>query len=448
MRMLRRPLRSERYFLAFSLTAIGALLAISLVAAYPQMLELMSGRRSPGTAAGFGLRWLREFVWLIVCAGLGLWLLFGPPRWRLFWRGTAVVVAGIAGYTGLVFARTLLLGVPPEVALAGLRVFQYVPFAWLAFHIATHHPLALFVWVGRFLKALLLVWTPLSIYQVLVAPPFQGRTAFGSRAFATFNEANVFGVAVATCALWFVLTHLLRERYAWRRRARRETIELGLWLALCLTLALLTGSRAALALTVLVIALPLVWTLRRPIDRWAIASLAPLVLIGSLVLGSMPAISGRQTDLLRDGRLAKWREEVIGAIDGPMDLLFGWGLGLGSNTVNTLFGYDYFPRQFVADSHYVFLLNGYGLIGVIVFLALLALPLMRAPRPAAIVFVAYVALLSAPLLPFEVFPTNVLIMLAWGGLMGMARLPPDAPRRPPLAAEPAPASPEPAANTP
>jgi hypothetical protein len=408
----------DRHFHRFAMVAIATLLAVSLVAAYPQMMELMSGRRSPGAGAGFGLRWLREAVWIVVCVALAGWVLVGRPRAALFWRGTAAVTAAVVAYVGVVFARSLLLGVPPEVALAGLRMFQYVPFAWLAFHVAAHRPRWFFTWIARILKALLVVWTPLALYQVLVAPPVQGRTMFGSRAFATFNEANVFGVAVATCTLWLVLTHLLDER-----PSRRKALITGSWLALCLALALLTGSRTALALTVVSIAVPSIWLLRRPIDRLVLATLAPLAVVITLVTASLPAISGRRTDLLRDGRLEKWSEVLRVNLQEPADLLLGWGLGLGSNTVNTLFGYDYFEGQFVADSHYLFLLNGFGLVGVIVFLALLSLPLLHAPRRAALVFVVYVALFSVPFLPFELFPSNVLLMLAWGALLGMARSP-------------------------
>lgn len=411
-----RMARSERVFFRFAILAIATLLAVSLVAAYPQVMELMRGRRSPGTEAGFGLRWLREIVWLATSLVLMAWLALGPERHALVSRATVILTTATLAYIGVLAARALLLGLPLEVVISGLRVFQYVTFSWLAYVVARRDPLRFFDGVGRVLRALLLIWTPLAVYQVMVAPPVHGRTMFRSRAFGTFNEANVFGVAVATCALWFVITHLLRDR-----PSRRDSAFLVGWLALCLTLAVLTGSRTALALTVVTFAVPAIWLLRRPIDRFVVAALAPVMLVVSLVIASTPAISGRQTDLLRDGRFVKWRDEIASGIDAPMDLLIGWGLGLGSNTVHTLFGYGRFKGQFVADSHYLYLLNGYGLIGVALFLVLLALVLMAPPRRPAIVFVVFVALFAVPFLPFELFPSNVLIMLAWGGLLGTGR---------------------------
>ena len=410
-----RP-NTQSWYFQFSVLAVAALLAVSLVAAYPQVIELMSGRRSPGTAAGFGLRWLREAVWLVICSTLLAWTLIGPPRFGLFWKGTAVVTAAVIAFTAFVFGRTVAAGVPPEAAMAGLRTFQYVPFAFLAFHIARHRPVWLFTSIARILKALLVVWTPIALYQVLIAPPVQGRTMFGSRAFATFNEANVFGVAVATSALWLVLTILLQGR-----SVRRATLRTTPWLVLCLLLALLTGSRTALALTVITIVMLCIMMIRHRILRYVAASLVPVLLLIALIVGSLPAISGRRTDLLRDGRLAKWSEIFEAGLQTPVDLLFGWGLGLGSNTVNTLFGYNHFEGQFIADSHFVFVVSSFGLVGVVIFLTLLAMTLTSAPRRSAAVFVVYVMLVSIPFLPFELFPSNVLIMLAWGGLLGVTR---------------------------
>jgi hypothetical protein len=389
---------------------------VSLVAAYPQVMELLSGRRPVGATAGFGLRWLREVVWAITLVGFGVWLTLGIPRHRWFWRGSALIASAIAGYAMFAYLRALWLGLPPQVPPTGLRLFQYVPYAWMAYHLARAHPIDFFVSIERILKVLLVVWTPIALYQVFNAPPVQGATAFGSRAFATFNEANVFGVTVATCALWMMLSRMLQGT-----AKPRVIVAHATWLGLCITLALLSGSRTAIGLTMVAIVLPMIWWLPRRIDRMVSASLVPLVLLATLVVSSSSAISGRRTNLLRDGRFEKWTSIVSEQLDSPVDLVFGWGLGLGSNTVNTLFGYGRYPGQFIADSQYLFLLGSYGLVGIAALGGLLVMLVAYAPRRPAITLATFVALFCVPFVAFELFPSNVLIMLAWGGLLGEKR---------------------------
>lgn len=406
----------DRTFHRAAILLIGALLAVSLVAAYPQVVELMSGRRPVGTSAGIGLRWLREVVWAVTMALMASWLVLGTPRSGWFWKGTAIATAAIAAYVSFAYARALWLGLPAVVPLTGLRMFQYAPYAWMAYHIARTRPQWLFTSVARILKVLLVTWTPIAVYQVLYAPPVQGMTAFGSRAFATFNEANLFGVTVATSALWISLTHMLE-----RPGSRSRSLWYAFWSLLCLALALLSGSRTALGLTTVAVAVPAVWWMRRRLDRLAVAALVPISLLAILVIGSTSAISGRRTNLLRDGRLDKWSELFGANLDGPADLVFGWGLGLGSNTVNTVFGYGRFEGQFVADSQYVFLLSGFGVLGIAVLFGLLALLVVHGRRGPSVTYAVFVALFCVPFLAFELFPANVLLMLAWGGLLGERR---------------------------
>lgn len=387
------------------------LLLVSLVAAYPQAMALMAGRRLELTDATVGLRLLREATLAAILLLVALRVLTSRGRARVLpaitW--TAVVV----GYAAFVFARALELGLDVRVPLSGLRVFQYAPLAVVAYLVALRWRARMFRTLAVTLRVLLLVWLPLALYQVLNAPPVQGRTMFGSRAFGTFNEANVFGVTVATIALWLVMTHMLAGRRGWRLK------EL-FWLVACLVLATLSGSRTALALTMLAVAFPLVALFRRRFDRFVIAAVLPLVLFATLIAGSTTAISGRRTNLFADARLERW-QEVLGAVQSPGDLLFGWGLGLGSNTLSNVFGYYRFEGQFIADSHYVFVLGSFGLVGLALFLLALVPVALKGPQPVSLMFVVFVLLLCAPLLPFELFPVAPLLFLMWGGLLGIAR---------------------------
>lgn len=67
--------------------------------------------------------------------------------------------------------------------------------------------------------------------------------------------------------------------------------------------------------------------------------------------GSSPLLSGRDdADPTEDGRIALWQRVFANHVHDAADLLFGWGLGLSSNTVNLLFGAEHFPGQFDSDS--------------------------------------------------------------------------------------------------
>lgn len=403
--------RGVEGFHATLIVLCGALVLVSLVAAYPQALALMEGRRSAGTEGAFGLRLLREATLLAILAALGWRLLRSRGTGPLLGVVTWTVVLG--GYAAVAFARAIDLGLDVRVAASGLRVLQYAPLVVVGLLVAVRSRERLLVALAPVLKTLLVLWLPLAIYQVVRAPPVQGRTALGSRAFGTFNEANLFGVTVATVALWLVCTKMLERDGRWR-------VSDGAWLALCLALCILSGSRTAVALATVAVAFPLFALFRRLLDRVVLASLLPALLLAALVAASSTAISGRRTDPFADARLDNWAR-ILSNVEGPVDLLFGWGLGLGSNTVSALFGYDRFPGQFIADSHYVFVLGSFGLVGLLLYLATLVPVALRGPQPVAVAFVAYVLLFGVPFLPFELFPANVLLFLLWGTLLGIGR---------------------------
>jgi hypothetical protein len=401
----------QRWFHGLLIWLCSLLMLVSLVASYPQAKALMAGQRLELTQATAGLRLLREATLAVVVLLIALRMLTSRGRAPVLSAVTWTVV--IAGYAVFVFARALMLGLDVRVPLSGLRVFQYAPLALAAYLVALHWRARMFRALAVTLRILLMVWLPLALYQVLNAPPFQGRTIFGSRAFGTFNEANVFGVTIATMTLWLVLTQMVEDRRGWRPHDL-------LWLGICIVLATLSGSRTAVAMTILAVAFPIVALFRRHVDQLTVAAVLPLVVFGTLIAGSTAAISGRRTNLFADARLERW-QEVLGAVQSPSDLLFGWGLGLGSNTLSNVFGYYYFEGQFIADSHYVFVLGSFGLVGLVLFLLALVPVAVKGPQPASLMFVGFVLLLSAPLLPFELFPVAPLVFLMWGGLLGIAQ---------------------------
>ena len=190
------------------------------------------------------------------------------------------------------------------------------------------------------------------------------------------------------------------------------------WLALSVFLALLSGSRTAFISALLVVFFQ-VYCALRPRDRWALLMPAPILAVGALILASSPLLSGRDdADPTQDGRLDLWQRVFEHHVHGPMDVLFGWGLGLSSNTVNLLFGAEYFPGQFDSDSLYLFLLNGYGVLGLLAYLMFLWTTTRMSVHPNKGLVTMFIFVAGLTFNMWEYFPQNAILMFLWGLVLG------------------------------
>lgn len=387
------------------------LIAVSVIAPLPQMLDLMQGRLSSsgGLQGEFGPRLLREFLTLLLVLALIAYIALG--RLPLIpYRRNAVIAAAVLGYSAVVFALAVARDLPPIVPISGLRIFQYVPMAVTGFYLA-RYGFAPLQKVSPVLRFYVVVQAPFALYQVVALPPYRGETLFGSRSFGTFSHPNVFGVTLATCMLWFLLAALTSRSH---RRRRTEY----LWMVVSFCLILLTGSRMALLLGTVVMAYPLLVRFRKPVDRSVFVVLAPLVGLAVLAVASTTAFSGRVgTRFLWDARIRKIRESFE-YLESSGDVLFGWGLGLTSNTLNNLVGYGKYPGQMVADSQYLSIVGGFGFIGLLIYLYLILLLALSGPPVLTTIFIVFLVLFSVPYLPLELFPANALLLLIWGILLG------------------------------
>lgn len=392
-------LRFERDLPVLLLTLVGT----SILASLPQVESAWNGVKEVYGEQDFGLRILREAM-LAVLIGYALL----EPRLRV-----GMLTASALAFFGIVFTYVLLevgyalyLGLPLVVPMAGLRVFQYLPVALIGFAAsrlgAGESVLFRFAYLLRYY---LVIQAVLAIMQALWAPPLFGVSFLGGgRPFGTFVSPNLFGATMATCALVFSLIPSMRK-----------------WLALSLFLALLSGSRTAFISALLVVYFQ-VYAMLRPRDRWVMVMPAPFLAVGALLLASSPLLSGRNdADPTEDGRIDLWQRIFSEYVHGPVDLLFGWGLGLSSNTINVLFGAEHFHGQFDSDSLYLFLLNGYGLIGLSAYLILLWMStrLSTHPNKAAIILFILVAGLTFNM--WEYFPQNALLMFLWGLVLGTGK---------------------------
>ena len=309
----------------------------------------------------------------------------------------------VATYVLFEVGYALYLDLPLVVPMAGLRIFEYLPLALIGF-VTSQLGSGDYV-IHRFahyLRYYLVVQAALAIAQALWAPPLFGVSFLGGgRPFGTFVSPNLFGATMATSALLFAMVPGMRK-----------------WLVVSVFLALLSGSRTAFISSLLVVYFQIVGMLR-PRDRWALNMPAPIFAVGALILASSPLLSGRDdANPTQDGRIDLWQRVFSEHVHEPEDLLFGWGLGLSSNTINILFGAEHFQGQFDSDSLYLFLLNGYGLIGLLAYVIFLwaTTRLSVHPNKGLVMMFIFVAGLTFNM--WEYFPQNAMLMFLWGLVLG------------------------------
>lgn len=380
------------------------LVDLSAVVALPQVESAWNGVKEVYGEQDFGFRLLREAMlgFLVVYAAL-------DPAFRRTALSARVglCLMALAAYAVFEIGYTLSLDLPLVVPMAGLRVFEYLPLGLIGLSVAKsgagESVLARFTSLLRWYVGMEGL---LALAQAAAAPPLFGVSLFGGgRPFGTFVSPNLFGAAMATCTLFFALDS--------RQPIRR-------WSYAATFLALLSGSRTALLSSLLVLFFRL-YSAVRPRDRWALAMPAPLLGLAMLVLASSPQLSGREdADLGNEGRVVLWQRLLGENIHGPLELLFGWGLGLGSNTINVVFGNDYFPGQFDSDSLYLFLLNGFGLLGLLAYLLAVWTSWRASRYRHKGLVMAFIFVAGLPFNLWEYFPQNAMLMFLWGLVIGFA----------------------------
>jgi hypothetical protein len=372
------------------------LIGTAMIATLPQMRSAWEGAKL-GAHEDAGLRWLREAVLLLIMG----WVVLERRFWQvLLSNPVAPLLLWLGGYATFEVLYACYLGLPLIVPMVGLRTFQYLPLVLVGMMMARMDADGeRFAEFARYLRWFVLIEALVAAAQVLSAPPLHGVSVLGgSRAFGTFVAPNHYGVAMATCALVFAMV---------RRRGS------GKWIYLSALLALLSGSRTAILEAGLVLGFRAYHRCPRK-HRVLVLMMTPVLAGLALVLVSSKAISGRDIELEDEGRLVLWSELLGGSIDSVADLLFGWGLGLGSSSVFTLFGEDAFPGQFVSDGLYLFLLSSFGVIGLVFYLSILLGAWGCSKHAYRGLFFSFLLLAGLPFNAFEYFPQNALLMFLWG----------------------------------
>lgn len=376
------------------------LIYASLVTSATEVAQLFSGTALATAQVSSGLRLIREGIYAVILLDF-LLCLTAMPRKPLLSRGALLIVAMTALWGGAAIYYSMTLDLPLPVILAGLRFLEYVPLALIAGMIYRSSGDVVFGKIGKAIFVFLVLESILGLVETRLYPLW-GTTFLGSRAFGTFTSPNVFGATMVFCFL-FILATMPRS---WAKAA----------LVITLFDALASGSRAAiLCLLFILAAFGFVWLrnvwLRLTVLAAGVAA-TPLL----LVLVSSSALTGRDTGIGGHGgyeRLDVW-SGVLSKLDSATNFLMGWGMGLGSNTVFTVYGYT-IPGAYISDNTFFFVVGSFGIVGVILFafvLLLLGWKLWRDPAGLATMAAFILLLLISQAL--EVYPVNILAMLMVG----------------------------------
>jgi hypothetical protein len=377
-----------------------ALVSASTLASLPQVESAWVGVKEVYGEQDFGLRILREAMLAVLVA-----YMFFEPRLRSGVLNSSVLafLGVVATYVLFEVGYALYLDLPLVVPMAGLRIFEYLPVALIGFVTSRLGAGETIIHqFAHYLRYYIAVQAVLAIAQALWAPPLFGVSFLGGgRPFGTFVSPNLFGATMATCALLFSLVPLM-----------------GKWVAVSVFLALLSGSRTAFISSLLVVYFQ-IYAVLRPRDRWALIMPAPIFAVGALLLASSPLLSGRDdANPTEDGRIDLWQRVFSEQVHEPADLLFGWGLGLSSNTINILYGAEHFKGQFDSDSLYLYLLNGYGLVGLLAYVFFLWITTRMSAHPKKGMVVMFIFVAGLTFNMWEYFPQNAMLMFLWGTVLG------------------------------
>ncbi len=328
--------------------------------------------------------------------GASLWLVFRRQNrvtglasaWPLWILVLAITLGSVAS--------AFLWG--GKFAVVGLRSFTFVAVALLGTWLSGGMH-----WVARSVAALLVVQLVLvaSEYAFGIPLRFCPNTFRAAGSLVLPNTLGVFAVA----ALAFYAAFSLNARFLW-------------WLvAATVVLVLASGSGTGVA------ALG-AWGIWLGIERygaqWSRAKMiATVFVLAAILLAALPYLVQRPT--IYDSVLG--REARVGSLvrlveqATPQQLLFGQGVGFGTNSGMTLLkdAPEALPvtstgEKFSADSTVTIMFTQLGVIGVLLFYAVLIWAFVRKPKARGFFIVASVTSLAINL-P-ETYPVNFLLGLA------------------------------------
>lgn len=360
-------------------------------------------RQSVGFVVSSPLRLLREGVYFCMLLDFSLTVL-RTRRIPWFSRDVMLLWAALGVFLCFEAAYSIVIGFPVGVIAAGLRLLEYLPLMFVAVVVYRTCGDAPFYRIASLTFLFLLGQSVVGLVEIRYAPPVFGATFLGSRPFGTMPHANIFG---STLVVGFEILLMARWRWRWH------------YFPLVLLLVFASGSRGAQLGLVLILAIYALSQLRSNYERLILILLGALSAPFVLVLVTSPLFTGRQ-DAATGGykRFEVWTR-VINMIETPMELLTGWGVGVGSNTTFSLFGDGVVRKQYIGDNLFIDLIGSFGLLGNIIFLGIVFILLWKLRKSVhGLVTWALFIFNCAFSMVLELYPLNVMFMLMFGWLWG------------------------------
>ena len=387
----------------------------STVTTLPQALLVASGRNPElvtfvGGGYDLGTRIIREGVNALLCVAIFWYVVLGAVRVSVYQIIGIFLFASYCAF--LAFMTVAYRHLPLVLALIGYRTFQFLPLAFVGYILARRYGRELWIRFTDLILSYIFVEFVISLLETLGGfGQAWHQTVFGARAFGTFAYFNHFGAMLVLATAWISSALVIAPD---PKRARGYSIGI----LMCIICALFSGSRTAMIGCMLVAMLPQFLSAGNTRVKLAVLAQIPTFLVLGLLIASSPELSGR-TNLEHEGRIGLW-EVILERVNSVGDLAFGWGLGLGTTTVVTIFGRDHFPGQ-LGNTHstWLSLLSGYGLIGMVGYAIFLFGTLRRGPFNLVLAPILAAALVCTPYNVLEYFPSNVLIFFYIGAAYGL-----------------------------
>jgi hypothetical protein len=356
--------------------------------------EYLEKTRTGGERAGAGLLYLREFMLLAVVGIFGLWgalIGYRPPR--LY--GASLFLLSVS--IGVLISA---LYYDPIVLVAGIRQLPYLSLIFVLCVLRRHSDEVQRLFVAATVVAAI-AECAVAVIQVFIFLPATNLPILSIRVYGTFNNPNTLGIFLATAV--FIVLFFSRFRLA----------ALLLFLGACLATEVVTGSRTGIVASAFVIGAYL-WDRRQVFElRWLMMAMFILLLpVMYFVLG---ALSGRQDASmpLEDQRMKIFFEQI--ADRGPEELVFGRGLGVGTNTLFSLGRGrpELKPLISILDSTVTALVVQLGFLGVVSFLVAFGALSYRCGYIGWVLFgLMFIAGINVNWLEF--YPMNLLFTAAYG----------------------------------
>lgn len=322
-------------------------------------------------------------------------------RQPIITRASLLIVGGCLLLIAISTFYSVQLNLPVPVILSGLRFLEYIPLALISAFVFQRCGNRPFQRIAKSVLFFLVVESVIGFVETRLHLNYFGTTFLGARAFGTFTSPNIFGGAMVFC---FLLVYI-----SYKGSTRVPLISATLFDVFA------SGSRAAILSFIFIIG---VFVYQRVRNRWARAMMiltATLSFPLLMILVNNSAITGRGTGIGAGGyeRLSVW-SRLLDKLDSTVNFLFGWGMGLGSNTVFSLYG-STLKDAYISDNTLFFLIGSYGIFGVLFFVSVLILVTWRLrhdPPGLALMAAFILQLLIGQAL--ETYPMNVVAMLMVG----------------------------------